>query len=469
MNVNNFENEVKILRYINISHIIVILVSIFLYTIGIKNCYFTSKLLYIIMKYSLIFIIIFITIPISLIIIIPLYKKEIKVIKFLKILTLIFIIISFITGLLINISIWKTAAKAKTFIKYCPYHFTYSLINKIIDKSLKDSNNIKDNHIKFCNIRRCILFSENDSDPLAYSYICNYDSSQDFSFKNKNIIYKRTNLDNIELSSNKYIKCFKLNNILFNNALVNYLTLCNNNTFYKCNLFEKPKEQDMSSFNNIESCPQKNYSQNSFLLGISFLLIDIICFCFQFFFEYLILINIENIIKFPQTINQIKDNQPTINSTINNNQQNSKNDEEEFKKENTKIIIVSEERTNKNDNLFISKNNNNENITKKSKKDETPSIQQTSDYNNENQNNIIKIKINQKNENKRNKKQKFGEQEINFQSVDTTSILIKSQIDKYDSQSRIHLNTIDILKSQDSKDIKEKNKDKDDNKNQADT
>ena len=460
MNVNYVEKQIKKLRYINISHIIIIIVSIFLFIIGIKNMYFTSKLLYIILKYSIIFRIIFITIPIALIIIIPLYRKEIKVIKFLKILTMTFIIISFIIGLLINILIWKTSVKAETFIKYCPYHFTNSLINKIIDKSLNESNNIKDNLIKFCNIRKCILFSEIDSDPLAYSYICNYDSSQDFRFENDNITYKRNNLDNIELLSNKYIKCFKLKNILFNKTLVNYLTLCNNNSFYKCNLFEKPKEQDMYSFNNIESCPQNNYSQNAFLLSILLFFTDIIFFCFLFFFEHLILINIEYLIKFSQTVNQIKDNQSTINSTINNNQQNSNNNEEEFKKEKTKTIIIGGKRTNKIDNLFI-KNKINENIIKTSKKDEMTNIQQTSHYNNKNQNNI--------NENKKNKKNRFENQEISSQSVDTSSIFIKSQIDKYNSQSRIYLNTIDILENQDSKDIKEKNKDKDESKYQDDT
>ena len=71
------------------------------------------------------------------------YKNNKKVINSLKKLTLIFLLISFVIGLLINISIWRTSTGAKLFIKYCPYHFTESLLNSILEKSLKEKSKNK--------------------------------------------------------------------------------------------------------------------------------------------------------------------------------------------------------------------------------------------------------------------------------------------------------------------------------------
>ena len=58
--------------------------------------------------------------------------------------------------------------------------------------------------------------------------------------------------------------------------------MCNHNIFYNCELFEKPKEKDISSINNKESCPELNYKIISFLLSGMILFIDIICFSFIF-------------------------------------------------------------------------------------------------------------------------------------------------------------------------------------------
>ena len=59
--------------------------------------------------------------------------------------------------------------------------------------------------------------------------------------------------------------------------------MCNRNAYYKCELFENPKNEDFTSVNNKESCPGLSYEKTAFLLSISFLLIDIICFTFLFF------------------------------------------------------------------------------------------------------------------------------------------------------------------------------------------
>ena len=43
-----------------------------------------------------------------------------------------------------------------------------------------------------------------------------------------------------------------------NNLLISYMDLCEENTLYKCNLFEKPIKKDYNLINNIESCPSIN-------------------------------------------------------------------------------------------------------------------------------------------------------------------------------------------------------------------
>ena len=132
---NNLKNEIKLLRYISIAHYIIIIVSIYLNCVGLKEFYFSSKLIYILIKYSIIIKIIFIIIPTLLIFAFPYFLHKIKVLLFFKILTLCFLFISFIIGLLINISVWKTSAGAYTFKFYCPYHFNQSLLNKILENN----------------------------------------------------------------------------------------------------------------------------------------------------------------------------------------------------------------------------------------------------------------------------------------------------------------------------------------------
>jgi len=103
-------------------------------------------------------------------------------------------------------------------------------------------------------------------------------------------------------------------------------------------LFEKPKEKDFTSINNLESCPGLDYTKSAFLLSLSYLLIDLICFSFFYFIEFLILRKIEHLLQ--NNINHLKNNS-TINSTNNKNKQMSNiENKEEFKKDETSFIIV---------------------------------------------------------------------------------------------------------------------------------
>ena len=372
--IQNLNDEIKLLRFICIAHYLIIIVSLYLYFIGIKEFYYSSKIFYGFMNYSIVFIIIYIIIPSSLLLLaIPLLKKNIKFYKILKFLTFSFIIISFINGVLINVSVWKTSTEAGNFIVNCPYHFSQSLLSTIINK---ENNADKDGYSKICKTRICTLYSEDDTNDLPYKYLCNYNSLNDFKNKNDETIYKRINSEGNEISSNAFIQCSKIKNITFpDENIKKYLNLCDKNIFYNCELFEKPKEKDFNSVNNIEICPGKNYEKTAYLLSVSYALIDIICFTFLFFIEYLVVANLLNIILSPEANNQ---NMETINSTIKNksNQQNSNNVNEnnntpEYQKEPTQTIIVATPQDN--ERIFITPKkieNEDDIITKVTQKDE---------------------------------------------------------------------------------------------------
>ena len=346
----NFKDEIKMLIYLSIVHYIVIASSIYLSYLALKQYYFTSEILYGFIKYSFIFLAIFIIIPTLILILTPLYSEKIKIMNILKIICLSFIFISFGIGIIINLSIWNTSIEAKTFISYCPFHFDISLLNEILSKG----NNK-------CKIKFCTFYSETESNPLPFNYICNYDSSEDLNSINKEKSYKRISQDGNEISSNVFIKCYKFLNIasLNNDILKNYLNLCHKQVFYKCELFEKPNDKDSTPVNNKESCPGKNYIKNVFLLATIYILIDIISYFFVFLLEYAIFKKITIDLLHPN--NKDRDAHETVNSTIKNNTNNQGNNSNqsnntEFKKEVTETIIVGG--LPKNDELFMSQNRN---------------------------------------------------------------------------------------------------------------
>ena len=276
MNLNIHNKEIKILKYISIAHIFFSIISICIHFIGLKKLYFISKILYSFFKYFSILIIFFITIPMTILFL--LYKRNNPSIKILRWIILYFLFIFLITGLLVNISSWKTSIEAELFIKNCPYHYNHSLVKLIIDKYFKKNKN---KSFKLCDERFCYLNTEVNNNSLSYNYICNYDSSKDFNYKNDGTLYKRIDLNGKEIISNIYISCTQIISILTSDeSLFTYSNLCNHNIFYSCELFEQPKEKDITSINNKESCPELNYKIISYLLSSIILLIDLICFSF---------------------------------------------------------------------------------------------------------------------------------------------------------------------------------------------
>ena len=365
---------------------------------------------------------------------------------------------------------WKTSSEANSFRLYCPYHFNQTILKNIIENKSKNS--------KICNTKICLLYSEDEQKTLAYNYLCNYNSLNDFNDKNNINIYKRINSDGDEIVSKTFIQCTKIKNITFTDeTIIKYLDLCYKDVYYKCELFEKPKEKDFTSVNNKESCPGKNYKKSAFLISISFLLIDIISINFLFLIEYLFLARIINIIQYPEPRNQNKENMDTINSTIKNNQQNGNinNNNSEFKKEPTQTIIVDKEYKECPDdggdeNIFKRnkrlKNNDDNDLTKMTPKEEkkiqnlkgegSSNLKLLDFLNNEKIDNIndnekiIYIKVNNNNENKKNinnRKIKFTNTGSFKPSQDKTSFQNSSSIDKSIRPMKLNLNRISIEKS----------------------
>ena len=463
----NISEEIKFLRYICIAHFIVIVTSIYLNYLGKTEFYYYSEFYYGLSKYSLIFIILFMLIPLSLIIIPHIFRKKIKLMNILKIICFSFIYISFTIGLLINISIWKTATEASDFIIYCPFHFTPSLLNSMIVK--------KSNKKKFCKVRACFLYSENEDAPLGYNYICNYNSFVDFKSKNNGIIYKRKNSLGNVITSDSFIKCQRITNLeVSGEEDSQYFDICNNNHYYECRLFEKPKEKEYTSVNNKDSCPSSNYSKTVYLLGVSYILIDIICFCFLFFIEYLILKKILNLIQFGEN-QQNRENQATIHSTINNNsQQNSDRDNnQEFKKEPTETIIVARD-DGPSDEIFLTPKKSNKKLEKQIEEENAnaktnisnkegkniinlkstsnikllnihfmESDRKDGESNNEDNKifNNLEINVEQPNENKNNKKLKINSNPDTYvQNVEQATIPVNSNMDENAKPIKIYIN-----------------------------
>ena len=274
MYLHHLNKEIKFLKYISIFHILFSIISICIHFICFKNFYFFSKILYNFFKFLSILLIFFIAIPIT--ILIFLYKRNISSIKLLNWIIFYFALIYFITILLLNISTWKTSTDAESFIRNCPYHYNSLLVNQIIDNYFKNNKN---KNFGLCDERFCYLSTEVKNNSLSYNYICNYDSSQDFIYKNDGTLYRRIDSEGKEIISNIYITCTQIMSILTSDeSLMTYSSLCNHNIFYNCELFEKPNEKDIISINNKESCPKLNYKIISFLFSGIILLIDVICF-----------------------------------------------------------------------------------------------------------------------------------------------------------------------------------------------
>ena len=112
-----------------------------------------------------------------------------------------FIIVIIISGILIDIIAFLNISELSQFYRNCPYNFAYNDIAKIfnIDYNKNKGKNINDIYSKKCSDRRC-LFIREYLDNLTY--FCNFDSSNDFPS-----YYNNTN-NKTSYSTNDYNQTF---------------------------------------------------------------------------------------------------------------------------------------------------------------------------------------------------------------------------------------------------------------------
>ena len=310
--------------------------------------------------------------------------SNINLTKIFKNLSLIFIFISIILGIIISISLWINVDKSSSFYRECPYNYNQNNFQNFINKLNNEKNNINE----LCsNKRRSIFLSENLNDKFPYSYICNYDSSEDFSIE-LGKSYSRKMPNNEVFSTSKIIYCEnQLDDNFFNSNIdnkmdiLNYINICSNYiSLHKCYRFNEAKNYIISE---DYECPDKKYVIYSYLFGIFTIILDIILSFIPWSFNFnsyksILKINEDNNSVNNQEIqrnnrdltnqssneNSSNSNNSNISSQRNNELEQNENSKKELHRQPTETIIIvpefssSETSSNKNKDINNSNNKN---------------------------------------------------------------------------------------------------------------
>ena len=269
-------------------------------------------------------------------------KLKPKITKIFQIISLMLIFLSLTLGILINITYWINLYKTTSFFSECPYNYNENSFDKLM--SLIEENKNKENKIaKKCESRICFYISENRDYNFPYTFICNFNSENDFDLKNYNA-YSRINSNNEEIFSNHLTECEKLsqNNYNNNKNFAKHFEFCDSyiNNYYQCHRFQLPKKFNKNNF----MCPSGNYNIYLYILGIILIILNILLVFIPWVLEY---ISFRRIYKI-------------ISEELNNNQQNIRN---ENRLDPNKTNNSSRNSANNNENINInidSNENNNE-------------------------------------------------------------------------------------------------------------
>lgn len=193
-----------------------------------------------------------------------------------KNLSLTFLFISFALGIANSVSLWINVNKSSILYRECPYNYNQNNLQNFLNKINDENENSNLNEI--CKKRRCIFTEENLNELYPYSYVCNYDSSDDFSIEIGKT-YSRIAPNNEVYSTSKIIYCENLSNEnIFNsntnNDINNFINTCSNYIMlYKCYRFNTPENFKIAE---EYECPDKKYVTYSYLFGIFTIILDII-------------------------------------------------------------------------------------------------------------------------------------------------------------------------------------------------
>jgi hypothetical protein len=330
----NFEQEeIRPLIFNYVFHFILFVLIFLLHLIITFKLYWVYKILYKLNLFGTYIGILYFLFPIFPIIIIIWKKFKKKIFQIMKKLTLVFLILSIIIGLLISAIVLINTLYSITYCKECPFSITIFHLNYIFLEYY--NNKQSDDDLKeLCKSRRCVLDEINNNDKYSYKYLCNYDPTNELYEKDK--IYKKYSLNGKEITSINQIICNLVPDSYFSlslkhNELYNYLMLCNNYIeFYYCERFDKPEKEYEIEYG--ETCPEENYLLLSYILCVLIILIDIVITMLPWGVEY---ISLKRILRL-MNVSRRKPN--SHNST----QKSSvvTNNEESFKKSKTEVIIV---------------------------------------------------------------------------------------------------------------------------------
>ena len=330
MNQQIEQDEIKPLIYNYIFHIVLFIIYLALHIIIQIYTYWVIKSFDTIFLLGTYFNILYLAFPIFPLIIIfkRLYKKNI--IYIVKMMTLILLIITLIFGLILFVIFLINAIKSKLFCKECPFNLGLDHLNKVFGPYYgkgRDNDDLKD----LCISRRCVLDHVNYYDDYPYSYLCNYDPSDEFD-DDETLVREKPN--GYKVSVNKQLTCQPVypnyNSILFTHSeLISYLDLCYYySDFYRCKRFNKPKNYNLDL---DEECPESNYLLLVYIMCVIIVVMDIIISLLPWGIEY---ITFKKILIYLSTNRRKTDSH---NSTARSSE--ISQEDESFKKEKTPVLI----------------------------------------------------------------------------------------------------------------------------------
>ena len=331
MNQQIEQEEIKPLIYNYIFHILLFIIYLVLHIIIQIKTYWIVKSFDTIFLIGTYFNILYFLFPIFPLIIIlkRIYKKNI--IYILKMTTLILLILTLIFGLILFDIFLINAVKSKLFCKDCPFNLGIDHLNEVFGSyygKSRDNDNLKD----LCLSRRCVLDQVNSYDDYPYSYLCNYDPTDEF---DDDETFSRQKPNGQKISVKHQLTCLPVypnySSIRFaHSELISYLNLCYYySDFYRCKRFNKPKNYNLDL---DEECPESNYLLLVYIICVIIVIMDIIISLLPWGIEY---ITFKKILIFLSTTRRKTDSH---NSTARSSE--ISQDEESFKKEKTPVLIL---------------------------------------------------------------------------------------------------------------------------------
>ena len=266
--------------------------------------------------------------------IITFFKETYKIFAYLLKITIILIIILFIYVIGSIILFYLINKSYPSFYRNCPFNYNISEVENLFTNFERSKNKILELK-EVCGNRRCfyqnnIYDIEKEGIIYKYSYLCNYNSSDDFKDELENIII----CENL-ISKDK--------DIFESQQLLNYINLCNSLIdLYICKTVEAPKVYDIKS-NYI--CPKK--SVKSITLEIIIILLNVILSNLIYIIQYIYYNKILKIIVTGNVRRTLDDPRNENGRTIDTSKKSGLNqDNNSFKKEPTQIIVIGREPNN---------------------------------------------------------------------------------------------------------------------------